>query len=145
MYMCYVAESYIALYYNVLCLRNIQPILEILREHHLPASVLTVAIQLAASLILVSPNVPECHTHLSPLLKAVCDHGRTNDREEIGIVLAFFQELALKYPGYEYVRSTSICVCVHSCNMYSCSQCYHSNCTTATHVLLSVLFACCTS
>ena len=104
--------------HNVLCLRDIQPILEVLSEHHLPAGVLTVAVQLAASLILVSPNVPECHAHLSPLLKAVCDRGRTNDREEIGIVLAFFQELALKYPGYEYVRSTSVCVCQAVCMCY---------------------------
>ena len=98
-----------------LCLCNIiQPILGILSEYHLPTGVLTVAVQLAASLILVSPNVPGYHTHLSPLLKAVCDRDKTNDREEVGIVLAFFQELAQKYPGYEYVSSASVHVCVWS-------------------------------
>ena len=76
--------------------------------------------QLAASLILVGQNVPDCHAHLPQLLKCVSDGGRRVDEEEVGIILTFFQELAQKYSGFEYVRKleciiTHLLVCVSTC------------------------------
>ena len=84
--------------------------MKILSESQLPSDVLSVAVQLAASLILVSPNVPECHVHLPQLVKGVakCDGGRSNNIEDVGVVLEFFRELADKYSGFEYVRNYSI-------------------------------------
>ena len=75
-------------------------------ESRLPGGVLSVAVQLAASLILVSPNVPECHAHLAQLVKGVANSngGRSHREEDVGTVLNFFQELADKYSGFEYVR-----------------------------------------
>ena len=82
----------------------LQAVLEVLSESQLPRCVLSVVIQLAASLILVSPCVPECRAHLSQLVKGVCD-GERSVKEEgaVEMVLTFFQELAQKYSGFEYV------------------------------------------
>ena len=85
--------------------------MKILSESQLPSAVLSVAVQLAASLVLVSPSVPECHTHLTQLVKGVaeCDGRRSQNKEDVGIVLEFFRELADKYDGFEYVRSMHVC------------------------------------
>ena len=84
-----------------------QPVMKVLSESQLPSDILSIAVQLAASLILVSPNVPECRAHLAQLVKGVakCDGGRSQNKEDVGIILEFFKELADKYDGFEYVRS----------------------------------------
>ena len=101
-----------------------QAVVKILNEPHLPRDILTVAVQVAASLVLVSPNVADCHAHLPQLLKGVSDGGRRVSEEEVKIVLMFFQELAQKYSGFEYVRHLQNVVVYRY-------MAYESNCATA--------------
>ena len=82
----------------------LQAVINILNEPHLPRGILTVAVQVAASLVLVSQNIPDCHAHLPQLLKCVSDGGRRVNEEEVEVILMFYQELAQKYSGFEYVR-----------------------------------------
>ena len=108
--------------------------MEILAESELPSDVLSVTVQLVASLILIGPNVPECHTHLSKLVRGVakCDGGRGNAKEDVTVVLGFFRELADKYSGFEHVRITA---CMYIIMMYIL---YCMHCTVYIHVHVDV-------
>ena len=59
----------------------------------------SVAVHLAASLVLISPAIPDCHPLLVRVVEGVC--GRV---EEVELVLEFFQEVAEGYPQFQEVR-----------------------------------------
>ena len=59
----------------------------------------SVAVHLAASLVLISPAIPDCHPLLVRVVEGVC--GRV---EEVELVLEFFQEVAEGYPNFQEVR-----------------------------------------
>ena len=75
-----------------------QALLDILSESGLPHDVVSVAVYLAASLVLVSLAIPDCHPLLVRVVEGVC--GRV---EEVELVLEFFQEVAEGYPQFQEV------------------------------------------
>ena len=81
--------------------------MSILSDSSLNLQVLSVAIHLAASLILITPNLPECHTHISTLVRGVCG-GRVATKEEVEFIINFFQELAEKYQDFETVGCSTL-------------------------------------
>lgn len=82
----------------------LQAVMNILSETCLDTEALTVVIHLAASLILISPSLPECSVHVSRLVNSVCV-GRVVKKEEVELVIGFFQELLEKYQEFEEVIS----------------------------------------
>ena len=74
-----------------------QALLDILSESDLPHDVVSVAVHLAASLVLVSPAILDCQPLLVRVVEGVC--GRV---EEVELVLEFFHEVA-GYPQFQEV------------------------------------------
>ncbi|CAI8031672.1 Small subunit processome component 20 homolog [Geodia barretti] len=77
-------------------------IVEILEEVLSPSfsvadSLLSTALHLVTSLVLVGPHVPECHAHSPGLLRLLCSRGRC---EEVETVLKCFRELSEKHPSF---------------------------------------------
>lgn len=75
-----------------------QALLDILSESGLPHDVVSVAVHLATSLVLVSLAIPDCQPLLVRMVEGVC--GRV---EEVELVLEFFQEVAEGYPQFQEV------------------------------------------
>ena len=106
-------------------------IVEILEEVLSPSfsvadSLLSTALHLVTSLVLVGPHVPECHAHSPGLLRLLCSRGRC---EEVETVLKCFRELSEKHPSFLTVSCNvsffPACVYIHSS---SCSKVYNKLC-----------------
>ena len=68
---------------------------------HLSVPLLSVALRLVTSLLLVSTTVAECHAHFPRLLRLLCVRGE--GQEEVAKVLECFRELAEKHPHFATV------------------------------------------
>ena len=79
---------------------SVQVIVGLLSEGSLSHQSLSVAVHLAASIILISSYVPHTHTSLVSLVRGVCGV-RVVERWEVELVIEFFRELAEKYQEFE--------------------------------------------
>ena len=75
-----------------------QILLEIISEPDLPDSVLSVALHLATSLLLLSDVIPDTRPLLTAIVREVC--GKT---QAVGLVTEFFKELAGEYSEFQNV------------------------------------------
>ncbi len=71
----------------------------LLSGRSLDREVLSVAVHLAASLVLITPHTPHAHTLLTQLVKAVTGV-RVVETWEVSSIIEFFQELAENYPEF---------------------------------------------
>ena len=78
----------------------VQVMVGVLSECSLSHQSLSVAVHLAASIVLVSPHIPHTHTSLTSLVRGVC-RVRVVERLEVELVIEFFRELAEKYQEFE--------------------------------------------